>query len=185
MFTKITGSKFRPSLFGAGVADGRTFYLGQTPYDWFTRAQAAVALFENLKARAESLANKSDRDQILAWIGPAGSSDTPMERYLTVVEDIRFTSEGENMAQYGISRLQNRVTKLENYNNELNTKVRAAEMVTGNTSPIGPRPATPIRPGPAGTATTAAVMGSIPTWAWIAGGVALAGLLVFAIAKKK
>lgn len=180
MFTKITGNKFRPSLFGAGVADGRTFYLGQTPYDWFTRAQAAVARFENLKARAESLPNKSDRSQILAWIGPVGSSDTPMERYMTVVEDIRFTSEGENMSQYGISRLQNRVIKLENYNNELDTKVRSSEMVTGTTtSPTGT-----ITTTPAGTVTKTAVVGGIPVWAWIVGGVALTGLIVFVATRK-
>jgi hypothetical protein len=180
-FTKISGNGFRPSLFGTSVDDHRIFYLGQTAYDWYTRAQAAVARFDGLLARAKGIPVASERDPILAWIGPAGSSDTPMERYLTVVEDIRFTSEGENMDKYGVARLQNRVVKLENYNTELEAKVRVAELATGTTPPAGTTT-------PAGTRTTIAPVAAKTDWTLpllIGGGAIAIAVVITLVAKKK
>lgn len=141
MLVPISGNGFRPSLFGSSIVQSNGFHptlsgeygLGVTAIEWYNRARAAVAKFEQLLARTSRIASATERDNILAWVGPLRSVDTPRERYDTVVENISYV-EGFtpiNYDAYDKSRLQNRVTKLESFNTEFETKVANAQTVHG------------------------------------------------------
>jgi hypothetical protein len=179
--TKISGNGFRPSLFGNSVNDHRVFYLGLTAIDWFNRAQAAVAKYDGLLARAKAIAAASERDAVLSWIGSASDQESPAYRYAAVAEDVDFAGQGENMDHYVKTHVQNRVPKLEAFNNELETKVRVAEMVTGGT----PTP-TPTGTTPAGRTPTPVAAKTDWTLPLVIGGGAIAvAIIVTIVAKKK
>lgn len=129
---------FRPSLSGV--------YLGATGREWYDRARASVAKFEQLLAMAKDIPVKSERDAILSWVGPVGSVDTPMERYLTVVENIHYVESFDpiDYSKYDVARLQHRIEKLEAFDTELEKKIAASRLLTG--TPTGPG-GTPIVPG--------------------------------------
>lgn len=166
MLVPISGNGFRPSLFGSSIVQGNGFHptlsggywLGQavTPKGWYSRAKAAVAKFEQLLSRTSRIASATERDNILAWVGPTGSVDTPRERYGTVVENIGYVESFTpiDYEKYGISRLQNRVTKLESYNTEFESKVVNAETAHGRlTEPAVIERPRIVTPGVAPTGT--------------------------------
>lgn len=182
--TKISGNGFRPSLFGTSVNDHRIFYLGQTAHDWYTRAQAAVARYDGLLARAKAVASASERDAVLSWIGSDSDQESPAYRYAAVAEDVDYAGQGENMDHYVKTHVQNRVPKLEAFNNELETKVRIAELATGTTTPP---PGTTPAPGttPGGTRPPSAPAKTDWTLPLVIGGGAIAVAIIVTIVAKK
>lgn len=139
----ISGNGFRPSLFNVSVAQTRTFHptlaaagagLGETPADWYRRAKTAIARFDELLARTARIANQTERNRILAWIGKASTADTPAYRYATVKSDLQSDVEAftpPNVNAYQVERRQDRITKLEGFNNELSSMITNAENVYG------------------------------------------------------
>lgn len=120
-----------PSMFGGTVhhAMGPSYRMGDTGAQWYQRAKQAEVNFQALLARTARIANKTLRDEVAAWVGAVGSVDTPMERYGTVIVNTN-TAESYaplNTTEFERSQLQNRVTKLESYNNEFQAKVKNAE----------------------------------------------------------
>jgi hypothetical protein len=120
-----------PSMFSSTAfhSMGPSYALGATGADWYQRAKQAEANFQALLVRTQKIANKTVREEIADWIGAVGSVDTPMERYGTVIAN---TTKAEsytplNTVEFERSQLQNRVTKLESYNSELQSKVKNAE----------------------------------------------------------
>jgi hypothetical protein len=135
---------FYPLLSGA--------HLGATGQEWYDRARTAVTRFDQLLATAKAIPVKSEREQILAWIGQVGSVDTPMERYLTVVENIHYVESFDpiDYSKYDVARLQHRVEKLEAFDGELEKKIAASRLLTG--APGGTSPTQPGGVKPPGTA---------------------------------
>lgn len=193
----IAGSTARPSLFGSTVNQTRGFYptlaggpwLGETGMEWYDRARNAIAKFDQLLARTNGIPSKAERDTVLAWVGPVGSSDTPRERYLTVVENVHYVEASDpiDYTKYEVSRLQNRVKKLEAYNVEFEDKIRAAELVSGvkppapgGTAPGGLIPKGGTTPSAGGTGGTNWTLPLI-----VGGGAIAVAVLVSLLAGKK
>lgn len=143
MLVPISGNGGRPSLFGSSVAQGTGFHptlsggywmgQGTTPQDWYNRAKAAVAKFDQLLSRTSRIASKTERDAILEWVGNASTDATPAYRYATVKSDLsdveRFTPPA--VQDYQVSRRQGRIEKLEDFNREFEAKVSTAETAHG------------------------------------------------------
>lgn len=140
--TPISGTGLRPSLFNTTVAQTRTFHptlaggdsLGQSPSEWYRRAKASMARYDELIGRTASIANQTERNKILAWVGNPGSDGTPAYRYTSVANDIQADVESftpPNVNAYQVERRQDRVKKLETYNNEFASMVSTAENVYG------------------------------------------------------
>jgi thiamine pyrophosphate-dependent acetolactate synthase large subunit-like protein len=142
----ISGNGFRPSLFNVSVAQTRTFHptlaggqqqgawLGQTPSDWYQRAKTALPRFDELLARTAKIANQTERNRVLDWVGKASTQDSPAYRYASVKSDLQQDVEAytpPNVNAYQVERRQNRVEKLENYNKEFAAMVSNAETVYG------------------------------------------------------
>lgn len=178
---KISGNGVRPSIFGSSLQDGRAFNLGQTAYEWYTRAKAAVERFEGLKARAEGLPIKTERDAILAWIGSSGDENSPMYRYIAVKEDVTTAASDENMDMYTVERRQNRILKLEAFNGQLETKVRSSEMTAGITPAPGGTTTVPART----TTTTKSFLSQYGLPIAIGGGAIILAIVVAVVAKGK
>lgn len=138
----ISGNGFRPSLFNASVEQTRTFHpslaggswLGQSSAEWYARAKASLARFDEILTRTARIANQTERNRILGWVGKASTQDTPAYRYATVKNDLQESVEAHTppaIDAYKVTRLQHRIEKLENYNNEFGTMVSNAENVYG------------------------------------------------------
>jgi|FLYK01.1.fsa_nt_gi hypothetical protein len=138
----ISGNGARPSVFGWSVQGNYGFHptlagntwLGQTPADWYRRAKQALAKFDELLARTAKIANKTQRETILAWVGNAQVEDTPAYRYATVKSDLQYDVEAytpPNVNAYQVPRRTSRIEKLEEFNKEFEAKVSEAEKVYG------------------------------------------------------
>lgn len=152
----ISGNGGRPSIFGASVSQSGTFHpqygtvvqapramgyarLGDLDHpenarEWYERAKAGIARFDLLLKRTAGIANKTERERIMSWVGRATDEDSPMYRYTRVKGDIvgdveRFTP--PNYGAYDVERRQNRVDKLWDYNGEFKNMVENAEQVYG------------------------------------------------------
>ena len=77
----IGGAGPRSSLFSASVVQGLGFHsygLGVTNVEWYERAKKAIAQFDELLVRLGTVANKTERERIIAWIGdPSDSANEP------------------------------------------------------------------------------------------------------------
>lgn len=126
--------------------------LGQTAETWYKRARASLERFWVLKNQIQSIDNKVARDSLTAWLGSAGIPDTPEYRYASVNQDftVDASPENEGIQAYTVSRRQNRVEKLEAFNDELNQKIEAARVTYGaRPTPTAPAPApAPVSAGP-------------------------------------
>lgn len=143
--TPISGGLVRPSLFGGTVQQTRTFhptlaqgFIGQasgtSPADWYRRAKDSIAAFDGLLGRVARIANLTERNRILQWIGVAGTDGSPANRYSAVLSDLQqdveaFTPPAINA--YQVSRRTRRITELEAYNSELTSMVSNAETYYG------------------------------------------------------
>ena len=150
--------------------------LGQIEQQWFARAKAAVAAFDDLYLRARSLASPKVRGEIIrTYVGDASSPDSGLYRRNSVAYNIS-QAESYTPINYLIfgAQQQNRVEKLEDLNRTLETEVKASESIQG----VLPEPVTIERvveiPGPTTVQKNLVVPIVIGTLA-----LALVGYLVF------
>jgi hypothetical protein len=145
-YTMISGGGVRPSLFGSNVSASRGFHalsgaryvLAQTPIQWYQRAKSSIAKFDALRARTAQIANRTERDRILSWVGSGSDTASPAYRYATVKSDLaenveRFTPPAYEA--YQVERRTDRIEKLEAFNREFETMVSNAENVYGRVEP--------------------------------------------------
>jgi hypothetical protein len=138
----VSGNGARPSLFTSSVSDGLGFHptlaggywIGQAPEEWYRRAKESLAAFEALLDRTAKIANKTERERILAWVGRPTTEGTPAYRYARVKADLledveRYTP--PNVDAYKLERRQNRIKELEDFNKEFQTMVSNAETAFG------------------------------------------------------
>lgn len=127
---------FNPSAAVLGAP--RAFTLGQSGKEWYNRAKAGIAEYEKLEQRARQIANKTERENILAWLGSPTVPTTPAYRFNSVRSDVRENVEAFTPLNYGaydVERRQNRVVKLEDMNDEFRDLVSTAESVFGKLPP--------------------------------------------------
>jgi len=138
---------FRPAapLLGARM---RNYTLGASDFEWYQRAKAAIAAYEDLVRRTNLIASAAPRRTIFDWLGSPNNPTSPAYRYRSVASDVQTDVEAftpPNYGAYAVERRQDRVTELEAINEEFKNRVRAAEREHGQLPPgqVGP-------PGPAG-----------------------------------
>lgn len=118
---------FHPTLAGG-------FRLGETPAEWYSRAKAAIATFDNLLTRASMIAARSEREKIIGWVGTAANADTPAYRYATVKSDLQTDVEAYTppaINAYQVERRTNRIEKLDEINEKFEAQVASAENLYG------------------------------------------------------
>lgn len=116
----------------------RNYTLGASDYEWYQRAKAAIAAYEDLVRRTNEIANQTARNQITSWLGSPNNPTSPAYRYRSVVSDVQTDVEGftpPNYGAYAVERRQNRVEELESINEDFKNKVRAAEREFGQLPP--------------------------------------------------
>ncbi len=140
----------------AGRAHGTPAFLGQvqlgaTVEEWYKRARASLERYRFLKNQIQTIDNKVARDSVIAWLGSPNVPDTPEYRYAAVLQDFTFDAapQNEGIQAYAESRRQNRVSKLEDWNDELNEKIEAARITYGSrAAPPTPGAEPKPKPGP-------------------------------------
>jgi hypothetical protein len=183
----------KPSFFGGSVAASMGFNtqlgtpvqpraLGSLDHpvnarEWYERAKAGIARFDLLLDRTAKIANKTERENILEWVGTAADTSSPAYRYASVVSDVKDDVEKftpPNYGAYDVDRRQNRVDKLWDFNGEFKNKVENAENVFG------------ILPAPTviSKERIVEIPGGIPTSTLLIGGAAVAGLAVLILILK-
>lgn len=109
--------------------------LGQeTNRQWYEKAKSEVAEYEGLVRRTQQVANKTERENILAWLGSPTVPTTPAYRYNSVKSDIIQDVEAFmplNYGAYALERRRNRVRELESINSDFRARVSDAERVYG------------------------------------------------------
>lgn len=120
--------------------------LGQTAQEWYTRAKAAVAAYEELRDNVlPRIANLQARADIAAWLGTVYQDESPEYRWASVVGNITYRVAEEGVGAYNVEHRQNRVVKLENVVEEFRTKVGAAGALLPPVEPP-PEPGAPQPP---------------------------------------
>jgi hypothetical protein len=142
---------------GQAPRDDRGFYpqvgLGQdtqTAQSWYERAKKSMDRYKFLSSRVGTIANKTEREAILTWLGQPNVAGSPAERYVTVLSDFTQDVAAEGVGAYNVERRQNRVEKLEEFNDQLDVKVKAAVQTYGEL------PGQPAAPGTPAAAAAAA-----------------------------
>ena len=142
----VSGNGVRPSLFGGTVEQARSFHptmsqgswMGQTaPADWYRRAKEGISKFDVYLTRTSYIANQTERNRVLAWMGSASTLDSPAYRYASVQGDLQQDVEAFTppaIGAYQVPRRQNRIKKLESVNSEFESMVVNAENVYGKLS---------------------------------------------------
>jgi hypothetical protein len=78
-----------------------------------------------------TIANKTEREAIITWLGTPAVSGSPEERFATVQSDFVQDVAAEGVGAYNVERRQNRISKLEDFNDQLDIKVNAALQTYG------------------------------------------------------
>lgn len=157
---------FRPA---SPVLGARMHTLGASNLEWYQRAKAGIAAYDDLVRRSNALASVSARRAIFDWLGSPNNPTSPAYRYRSVVSDIQSDVEAytpPNYGAYAVERRQNRVTDLEKINEDFKNRVRASEREVGQLPPPVTIPGPPGAPGPdltlpivgAGVAVAAAIV---------------------------
>ena len=108
----------------AGAVMGQT-----TPYQWYQTAKAEVANFDRYLNGAARIANKTARNEVLAWVGKSGTEGTPAYKAGMVISDLAENVEAftpPNYDAYQLARRRNRITELADVNKVFSSKVKAA-----------------------------------------------------------
>lgn len=171
---RMGSSMFQAAPFSANLGRTEKKQLGQVDQQWFARAKAAVAAYDELWARAQLVANKSYREQLTAkYHTKPEDSDGALYRRNSVAYNI---SQAEsytpvNYRVYAESQQQNRVSKLEDWVKDLRKDVEYGEKEYG----ILPAPEIIER-------VTTLTKTEVPGWVLPAGiglGVLIIGALLF------
>lgn len=167
----MSGSLFQDSPFSK---NGQQKGLGQNEQQWFARAKAAVAEYDELWARTQQIANKTYREQIAAKYHPsANNQEGALYRRNSVAYNIAQAESYTpvNYLVYNDGQQQNRVSKLEEFNRGFRKDVEFGEKEYG----ILPEPAVIER-------TTTIVSPQTPAWvipAAVGAGLLVVGILLF------
>lgn len=142
-------------------------FLGSKEEEYYAKAKASLAKYNELLSRIDRVANKESRDALKAQVGSAASESSIAYRASSVQQDV---SEAEkwsppNTYVWSISRRQGRVDELASMVTGLEPQVAEAEKRFG------------VLPGPVSVTKTVLerefLLGlPLKTWLWIAGGVA-------------
>lgn len=174
----ISGNGSRPSVFGSSSDKTRGFHptLGQpVSSDWYSRGQAALRSFDEIRARLARVADAGERERILAWIGDPSKSGTAAYRYLAVQADASAAQRAGTAESYSNPNVIDRVSLLEDSVRQFDAMVTNAETAYGQLTqpvalaPIAQAPATPKQDW-----TTPALIGI---------GIVAAGLVIAKVAK--
>jgi hypothetical protein len=123
------------SMFSSPISVGQSYGLagavmGQTtPYQWYQTAKSEVANFDRYLNGAARIANKTARDEVLAWVGKSGTEGTPAYKAGMVISDLAENVEAftpPNYDAYQLARRRNRITELADVNKVFSSKVKAA-----------------------------------------------------------
>lgn len=161
----------QPTLGGAPPQLARSRYtLGLTAQEWYTRAKEALAQYELLLKKLDTIDNKTERDNIRAWLGKPEDENRATYRYNTVKQDSTYDVAREGVGAYNEDRRQGRVEKLEAFNKDFKDMVDQALKVHGVRLPGETR------------IETREVESSLTTPILIGAGVVTAGILIAALA---
>lgn len=169
--SRLNGSMFQAAPFSeASSRKG----LGQNEQQWFARAKAAIAEYDELWARTQQIANKTYREQVAAKYHPSASNqEGALYRRNSVAYNV---SQAEsytpvNYLVYNDSQQQNRISKLEEFNRGFRQDVEFGEKEYG------------ILPAPEIIEKTSSVtVQQVPGWvvpAAIGAGLLIVGLVFF------
>lgn len=104
--------------------------LGQVEQQWFTRAKAGVAAYDDLWARTQLIGNKTYREQLASkYHTKPEDQDGALYRRNSVAYNVS-QAESYTPVNYRIfaeSQQQNRVTKLEDWNSDFRKDVEYGE----------------------------------------------------------
>lgn len=111
--------------------------LGQTAQDYYVRAKAAIAQFDQLLARTARIANQTAREQIVKDFGLNDPANKDLAQYMRnalagdVADADKYApvSYEEGFPNHGPSR--GRVSKLESFNSDFQSAVKYAEETYG------------------------------------------------------
>ena len=165
------------------------YRMGATAQQWYERAQNSIARFDFLKEQVNSIDNVRARNNIVTWLGNASIDPSAEHTYVGVKDDyVNDVATKGIDGTYGVGtgpddsgpgRRQNRITKLEEFNVQLNEMIAAVQAEHGTlpgTTPGGPSGTGVITPPKALDLTVPILIG--------AGAIALAIFATTALAKK-
>ncbi len=124
-----------PPRLAQGPAQRPGPMLGQVDQEWFTRAKAAVARYDELVIRASSIARKDYREDLIRnFNSKPTDSSSALYRRNTVAFNV---SEAEafspvNYLVFSQSQVKNRVSKLEEWNRDFRNAVKQGEELYGS-----------------------------------------------------
>lgn len=127
-------SMFQHAPFSANLGNPERKQLGQVDQQWFARAKAGVAAYDDLWARTQLIGNKTYREQLAAkYHTKPEDQDGALYRRNSVAYNI---SQAEsytpvNYRLFAISQQQNRVSKLEDWNQDFREDVESGELEYG------------------------------------------------------
>src|SRR5262245_12406085 len=130
------GSQLRPSIFGGMESFASPAFmgapaLGQTEQQWYAEAKAQVAKFDQLVERTKRVAQKAARETLISDYGLNDPSDQAKALYTRngVAENIARAESYTpvNYVLYSKREITNRVTRLQDYNRDVNRDVKYAE----------------------------------------------------------
>jgi|FLYN01.1.fsa_nt_gi hypothetical protein len=133
----------RPPVFASGMNDFfggwapavAGPYLGQrTGERWYNEAKEEIAEYDNLLLRARKIANKEVREQIVArYTGDPADPESALYRRNSVEANVREAEAYTpvNFLIFEQSRVQNRVEKLKDWNEDFKRDVETAERTWG------------------------------------------------------
>lgn len=137
----ISGRSSRPSFFGSSIQQSQSFHrtlgaadLSPSPSDWYDRAKAGLAKYDDLVSRVSRIANEAERKSIQNWLGSPYVDGTPANAANQVLTDIREDVElyiPPNVNAYQVSSRTAKITKLEAVNRDLEAMVSNASAQHG------------------------------------------------------
>lgn len=125
-------SMFQTAPFSANL--GLSPQLGQEDQQWFARAKAGVAAYDDLWARTQQIADKTYREQLASkYHTKPEDQDGALYRRNSVAYNV---SEAEsytpvNYRLYAVGQQQIRVSKLEDWNSDFRKDVEYGEKAYG------------------------------------------------------
>jgi len=135
------GSMFQYAPFSSGLGAPVAKQLGQADQQWFARAKASVASYDDLWARAQQISDQAYRDQLAAKYHTKPEDQAgALYRRNSVAFDVS-QAESFSPVKYSIytdSAAQDKVTKLEGWNDQFRGDVEHGEQAYGTQAKPGP-----------------------------------------------
>lgn len=135
-----SGTGTRPSFFSGSVSDNFGLagpVLGQDAQQFYVNAKNAIAKYDSLVQRVARVANKTVRDQLISDYGLSEPSNKDKSMYMrnALASDVANAEKfspiayEEGFPTHGPAR--GRVTKLNNFDSDLENAVKDAEVTYG------------------------------------------------------